>query len=70
VTTYAMQPDPYVIELLVAGDPVSGKVIRAERRAAARVLNARGWSARAIAEQVGMTPRSVQRIRALDRGRS
>lgn len=50
------------VERLCEGRPVLGSTI-AERRAAVRVLNGRGFSDRLIAERVGIEPRNVLRIR-------
>ena len=56
--------DPYVVELLVNGEPVTGAIAPKERRAAALQLSDRGWSAARIAERVGVSTRTVVRVRA------
>lgn len=55
--------DPVAVARLVAGDP-PGRVTRAERQQAVRVLSRRGMSAAQIAETIGATSRTVVRMRA------
>jgi hypothetical protein len=58
-----LYPDEVAIERAVMGDPPDD-LTATERAAAVAVLAARGLSARGIAERLGCTSRTVQRIRA------
>ena len=55
--------DEVAVDRLVAGDRPA-HTTRAERQAAVEVLSRRGWPVSRIAEYVGITPRSVGRLRA------
>lgn len=56
------EPDPYAVDAAVAGDPVDYLTIT-QRAEAVKVLWSRRWSDGAIAERLGITARSVIRIR-------
>ncbi|MFD3535340.1 helix-turn-helix domain-containing protein [Streptomyces sp. NPDC058664] len=56
-------PDEIAVERVVLGDPPP-RLTPSERAAAIRRLDARGLSARQIAEQTRCTPRTVHRIRS------
>jgi len=57
----AAQVDDVLVHLALAGD--GGPLSAVERRVAIRIATEQGQSARRIADVLGITPRSVQRIR-------
>lgn len=55
--------DPIAVERMVSGRPPAFTT-RAERQEAVTVLTNRGWGAKRIADQIGVTERTVERLRA------
>lgn len=56
--------DPYVVDLLISGAPVVGRVSNADTREVIRILVGRGYTDGQIAHVVGRPRRSVQRTRS------